>query len=163
MGDYRVQFSYAGRDGDEYTVVGRQAGRELRPYMTLAGEELLILHPGIRGAGEVFQNEHNNNRTSTWLYRLIGWFVMFLGLSCLSTMLEMLLDLHPPIRRVLVLDFSSLQFSVSVTLTLMILGCGWLWYRPLVGLAVLGLAGLPYMVPVARIILERGHRQRQRQ
>ena len=29
VGDYRVQFSYSGRAGDEFTVVGRQAGREV--------------------------------------------------------------------------------------------------------------------------------------
>ena len=34
VGDWRVQFSYSGRHGDEYTVVGRQTGREIRPYET---------------------------------------------------------------------------------------------------------------------------------
>ena len=29
VGDYRVQFSYSGRGGDEFTVVGRQSGREV--------------------------------------------------------------------------------------------------------------------------------------
>ena len=29
VGDYRVQFSYSGRQGEEYTIVGRQAGREV--------------------------------------------------------------------------------------------------------------------------------------
>ena len=61
-------------NGDLYTAVGRQAGREVRPYQTETGEELILLHPGIRGAGEVFQTEHNNNRTATWIYRLAGWF-----------------------------------------------------------------------------------------
>ena len=74
VGDYRVQFSYSGRHGDLYTAVGRQAGREVRPYQTETGEELLLLHQGVRGAGEVFQTEHNNNRTATWIYRLAGWF-----------------------------------------------------------------------------------------
>ena len=74
MGDYRVQFSYAGRHGDEFTVVGKQSGREVRPYQTESGEELLLLHAGIRGAGEMFQTEKNNNRTATWVYRLAGWF-----------------------------------------------------------------------------------------
>ena len=34
VGDYRVQFSYAGRHGEEFTVVGRQSGREIRAYQT---------------------------------------------------------------------------------------------------------------------------------
>ena len=56
----------------KYTVVGRQSGRELRSYSTEAGEELLILHPGIRSAHDIFRSEHNSNRTSTWIYRLAG-------------------------------------------------------------------------------------------
>ena len=35
VGDYRVQFSYSGRLGEEYTVVGRQAGREVRIILAL--------------------------------------------------------------------------------------------------------------------------------
>jgi len=78
-----VQFSYSGRAGDEFTVVGRQAGREVRPYKTEGGEELLILQEGIRSPAEVFRTEQNNNRTQTWLYRLGGWLAMFLGLTLL--------------------------------------------------------------------------------
>jgi len=73
VGDYRVQFSYAGRHGEEFTVVGRQSGREIRAYQTQAGEELLLLRAGQRGVEEVFSSEHDTNRTATWIYRLAGW------------------------------------------------------------------------------------------
>ena len=56
----------------QYTVAGRQSGREIRPYKTETGEELLILHGGIRTAAEVFRSEHISNRTTTWIYRLAG-------------------------------------------------------------------------------------------
>jgi hypothetical protein len=67
IGDLRVQFSYAGKDGDqvrllnhffikflqvykifsiEVTVVGKQSGKEIRPYVTYQGDELLFLQPG---------------------------------------------------------------------------------------------------------------------
>lgn len=163
VGDYRVQFSYAGRAGDEFTAVGKQAGREVRAYSTEAGEELLILQEGIRAAWEVFRTEHANNRTMTWIYRLGGWFVLFLGLSCVSHLLEVTLDLQPWLRRLLVLGVTSLHFSVSVTVTLAIIGMGWVWYRPLVGLALLTLAILPYVVPLTRMIVERGRSNRNRQ
>ena len=73
VGDWRVQFSYAGRDGDQYSVVGRQSGREIRPYQTQAGQELLLLQAGTRDPGQMFQSEHYSNRTTTWVYRLAGW------------------------------------------------------------------------------------------
>eukprot|EP00092_Neocalanus_flemingeri_P003678 GFUD01003952.1.p1 GENE.GFUD01003952.1~~GFUD01003952.1.p1 ORF type:complete len:406 (+),score=125.46 GFUD01003952.1:100-1317(+) len=152
VGEHRVQFSYAGRHGDQFTVVGRQAGREVRPYQTEAGEELLLLQAGLKEAGEVFHAEQISNRTATWVYRLAGWFVAFLGLSCLSSLLEMMMDQYPIMRRMVALGVTSLHFSVSITLSLSIIGLGWLWYRPLLGLALLLTGLLPHSVPVVRIM-----------
>jgi len=159
VGDFRVQFSYAGRHGDQFTTVGKQAGREVRPYTTQTGEELLLLQPGIRGAGEVFQTEHNNNRTATWIYRLAGWFVTFLGLSCLSSVLEILMDMYPSVKRVVTMGMSSLTFSLSITLTLSIIGLGWLWFRPFLGLLLLLIGVLPHSVTISRIVKIRRQRQ----
>jgi len=154
VGDWRVQFSYAGKQGDEFTAVAKQAGRELRPYSTEAGDELALLHSGLKSPDEVFRSEQNSNRTTTWIYRLAGWFVTFLGLSCLNNLLEMLLDHYPLFRRVLALGVTSINFSVSVSLTLLIIGLGWIWYRPFVGLAFLTLGVLPYIIPVSRIMID---------
>jgi len=152
VGDYRVQFSYAGRHGDKYTAVGRQSGREIRPYQTEGGEELLLLQDGVRGAGEVFHTEQFNNQTATWIYRLAGWFVTFLGLSCLSSLLEMMMDQYPIMRKMVAMGVTSLHFSVSITLSLFIIGVGWVWYRPLLGLLLLVVGLLPHSVPVARVM-----------
>ena len=54
VGDIQVHFSYAGKGGDLVSVVGRQSGREIRPYATESGEELLFLYPGARKPEEVF-------------------------------------------------------------------------------------------------------------
>eukprot|EP00092_Neocalanus_flemingeri_P010419 GFUD01011230.1.p1 GENE.GFUD01011230.1~~GFUD01011230.1.p1 ORF type:complete len:402 (+),score=104.11 GFUD01011230.1:139-1344(+) len=159
IGDYRVQFSYAGRQGEEFTVVGKQSGQEIVPYQAETGEELFILHTGLRGAGEVFMTEHYHNRTWTWIYRLAGWFSSFLGLLCVSHLLELVLDLYPTVRNMVTLGVTSLPFSVSITLTLTIIGVGWGWYRPIVGLALLVMGLLPYMVPISRIFLMRGDGQ----
>jgi len=152
VGDYRVHFTCAGREGDEFTIVGKQANREIVPYLTHAGEELFILHTGLRDAGSVFLTEQHHNRTWTWIYRLLGWFPIFLGLCCLSSLLELILDLYPVVRSVVSLGTTSLPFSVSVSLTLTIIGLGWSWYRPLVGLALLVMGLLPYMIPLSRLL-----------
>ena len=65
VGDFRVHFSYAGKGGDLVSVVGRQSGREIRPYATEAGEELLFLYPGK----DFFRNGWNTQFASI----LMGW------------------------------------------------------------------------------------------
>jgi len=153
VGDYRVQFTYTGRDGEEFTVVGRQSGREIRPYRTESGEELLILHQGIRSAAEVFRTEHFNNKTSTWIYRLGGWMIMFLGLSCVSNLAEMIISEHYFLRQIFGPGIAPLQMSASIALTLAIIGVGWIWYRPLVGGALVAISIVPYVIPFVKFIL----------
>lgn len=153
VGDYRVQFTYTGRDGDEFTVVGRQSGREIRPYRTESGEEMLLLHHGIRSATEVFRTEHFNNKTSTWIYRLGGWMIMFLGLSCVSNLAEMLISQHYFLRQIFGPGIAPLQMSASIALTLAIIGVGWIWYRPLVGGALVVISLLPYILPFVKFLL----------
>ena len=159
IGEHRVQFLYAGREGEAFTVVGKQVGQEIVPYQTEVGEELFILRTGLKEAGDVFLSEHHQNRTWTWIYRLLGWIPNFLGLCCLSSLLEHLLDLCPSLRSVLTLGLTSLPLSVSITLTLSIIGLVWSWYRPVVGLSLLMMGLLPYLLPVSRILQahDRGH------
>lgn len=153
VGDYRIQFTYAGRHGDEVTCVGKQAGREVRPYQTMAGDELLIMQQGIRGQEEVFRTEHNHNRTATWIYRLVGWFVMFLGFTCLNSIIQMACDLYPTLGRMVTLGVASVNFSVSMSVTLTIIGAGWVWFRPVLGLSLIFIASVPIIVPAIRILL----------
>ena len=156
IGEYRVQLLYAGREGEAFTVVGKQSGQDLVPYNTRAGEELFILRAGLKEAGEVFLTEHHQNMTWTWIYRLLGWLATFLGLCCLGALLEQLLDLLPSVRSVVTLGLTSLPFSVSISLTLTIIGVGWSVYRPIVGLALLVMGLLPYMAPLSTLILPDG-------
>ena len=88
-------------------------------------------------------------------------------LTLCSQVLELALDLVPRLRQVLALQIGSLPFSVSLTLTLGIIGesqvvwifgkcyvhlqgLGWLLFRPLLGFALLLLAAAPYIVPFYR-------------
>ena len=94
--------------------MGKQSGREIRPYQTETGDELLMLQKGFKTTDEVFHFEHAQNRLQTWVNRLMGWFATFLGFVCLSSMLDLIVDIDPRIRRPLELWFTSLPFSFSV-------------------------------------------------
>merc|ERR1719221_1128094 len=133
------------------SVVGRQSGREIRPYATESGEELLFLYPGERKPEEVFNFEHSQNRLQTWLYRLLGWFLMFLGYNCLSNVLDIIVDDSPQIRRVLVLGVTSLPFSFALSTFLLFIGIGWLLYRPVIGFVLLTMSVFPSLLALYRI------------
>jgi len=160
VGDIRVHFSYAGKDGDLVTIIGKQSGREIRAYETEIGEELLFLHPGIRKPEEVFHYEHSQNRLQTWVYRVLGWFLMFLGYNCISNLLDIIIDDSPSIRKIMSLGVTSLPFSFALSTTLLCIGIGWILYRPLLGGLMLGLALFPGLWSMYRLQQRRHHEWR---
>ena len=147
VGDIRVQFSYAGRHGDPVTVVGRQSGREIRPYVTESGDELLILHPGLRKPEDVFDFERAQSRLNTWFVRFAGWFATFVGFNIGLGLLEAGLDAYPrSVETALALGYASLPFSLSLTSAMTSVGVGWVAYRPGFGVTLFAVASLPFVV-----------------
>lgn len=166
VGDVRVQFSYAGKHGDTVTVVGKQSGREIKPYTadtaTGSQKELLFLYFGHRTAEDIFQSEHAQNRIKTWAVRLAAWLACFIGLNCISTILEMIVDDYPYIRSVLVMRITSIPFSLSISLMLLTTGVSWTLYRPLWGLMMLGIALTPITMAVYKIQQRKKAQNKQR-
>jgi hypothetical protein len=67
-----------------------QVGNEIRPYPMAPGVDISIVRQGSSTAEEIFWLEHVNNRWLTWALRGAGWFVCFLGSSCLVGLLNAL-------------------------------------------------------------------------
>ncbi|KAF0294586.1 Transmembrane protein 43 [Amphibalanus amphitrite] len=145
VGDIRVQFAYAGKSGDTVSVVGKQEGDRLVPYRTSNGHQLLLLQPGRRTHHDIFADELSSNRALTWWLRGAGWLLTFVGLSCLTSLLNVLVSRFPVVREVVALGVTSLNFSVSVAVSLATVAVSWLWFRPLVGVCLLVAAALPVL------------------
>ena len=54
----------------------------------MAGPEIYIVHMGKLDPEQMFSTEHAQNRFLTWCYRLGGWFLIFIGLSCFNKILQ---------------------------------------------------------------------------
>jgi len=162
VGDVRVQFSYAGKHGDTVTVVGRQSGREIRPYYSESGskEPLLFLYYGYRTAEDVFQSEHSQNRMRTWAFRIGAWIATFVGLNFVAHLLEMIVDEYPYVRTILVMRITSIPFSLSMSLMLVSTGLSWIVYRPLWGLLMTAIALAPICLAAYRVRQRRKAQER---
>lgn len=151
IGDIRVQFSYAGKAGEVVSIVGMQDGKEIRPYQTLAGDEILMLRHGRLSVEEMFLEERARNQWLTWAYRGLGWFMMFLGANCLTDILRCIVSRYSIVHDLLVLGINSINVAVSTSVCLLVISFAWIWYRPLLGGFLITGAAIPFLCSAIRL------------
>lgn len=151
VGDVRVRFSFAGLSGETsphgpaqtVSIVAMQRGEQLLPFKTKSGDTLEILYLEELSAEEVFAKEHQYNSMKTWGLRAAGWALMFLSIQLTMRIIYTLVDWVPILREFVSVGLKIFALCVSCSLSLITIGVGWLFYRPLVAAALGALALLP--------------------
>jgi len=139
IGDIRVQISYAGQQGETITVVAQLNDNGLLgPYnKSPLGMTILLLRPGYLSIGDMFSLEIGENRIQTWLYRGASWGIMYLACVCLSNVTRALVPRFRFCRRLLPVGQGSIKMHLSMTASLVITSMAWMWYRPILVVALL--------------------------
>ncbi|XP_038062268.1 transmembrane protein 43-like isoform X2 [Patiria miniata] len=152
VGDMRVTFSYSGVSGDKdsplgppdkVSIIAKQSGNQLTKYQTEAGDPLELVHFGEKTAEEMILDELYSSNVLTWTLRAGGWLLMFLGLNFMTNIIYTIVDWVPLLRTLVRIGLTAFNICVSLSLTTMTIALGWLWYRPLLSLALLALGLLP--------------------
>ncbi|KAM9408528.1 transmembrane protein 43 [Pholidichthys leucotaenia] len=151
VGDVRVKFSYAGLSGGNsglgpvqtVSIIAMQRGEQLLPFKTKSGDVLEILYLEDLTAQEVFVKEHKLNNMKTWGLRAAGWALMFVSIQLTMRIIYTLVDWVPILRDLVSIGLKIFALCVSCSLSLIVIGVGWLFYRPLVAMALGALALLP--------------------
>ncbi|KAG7244575.1 hypothetical protein INR49_029594 [Caranx melampygus] len=154
VGDVRVRFSFAGLSGETsrlgpahtVSIVAMQRGEHLMPFKTKSGDTLEILYLEELSAEEVFMREHQSNSMKTWGLRAAGWALMFLSIQLTMRIIYTLVDWVPVLRELVSTGLKIFALCVSCSLSLLTIGVGWLFYRPLVAAALGALALLPMLL-----------------
>lgn len=140
VGDIRV--SYAVARPQQVSVIGVQQGSTLAPYQASAGRAILLLRSGAHTAAGMFESEMKANVFLTWILRFVGFFVMFVGLRMIFGPLGVIGDVVPFFGRVVRAGTGLISFAIAAPLSLIIIALAWLFYRPLLGIALLVVAGV---------------------
>ncbi|XP_030385382.1 transmembrane protein 43 homolog [Scaptodrosophila lebanonensis] len=155
VGDLRILFSFAGMEGETYSIVGQIQGNKLGPFITSRGVPVLLVHPGALSVSEVFKLEHRAKVLNTWWWRFIGWIFIFFGVTCNAKLLRQML-LQVPLLAVLAPDPQfpiTNNFLIAFSLALIIAAVAWILNRPLIG-ACLFLAGASPFVWITRNLVD---------
>ena len=141
IGDLRISFSVV--LPQEVSVVARQVKDTFEPYKTAQDTEILMLSEGVQGAETMFQEAMEQNEIRTWALRLVGFILMFLGIRLFFDPLVTVADVVPFLGSLLGMGVGLFAGVIASALSLVTVSIAWIFYRPLLGLALLAVsAGL---------------------
>jgi hypothetical protein len=131
IGDQRVSFEVL-KPG-VFSILARQSGGTFEPYSTKAGKEIERVEPGTVSAAAMFQHAQSENAIITWVLRLVGFVLMFIGFGMIFKPLSVLGDVVPFIGSIIGAGTGLAALLLALGGTFLTIAIAWLAVRPLFG------------------------------
>ena len=138
VGDARVKFESI--PAGDASVLASQVNETFQPYATTAGTSIARISSGVQSKELMFAAAQTDNNIITWVLRGAGFLLMFLGLAFILNPLKVLADVIPFIGSLVGAGTATIAFFLSVTGSSLTISLAWVWYRPVVGIAMLAVA-----------------------
>ncbi|MBR1921853.1 MAG: TMEM43 family protein [Kiritimatiellae bacterium] len=138
VGDMRVTFSVV--LPHDVSLVAKQRGDTFVGYLAKSKKRVDLLSDGVRDASEMFEAARSANALMTWLVRLGGFLLMFIGLSTALKPLSVLADVLPILGDVVGMGTGLVAGVVAFVCALATIAVAWIFYRPVLGALLLAAA-----------------------
>ena len=140
IGDARIEFESV--PPSDVSLVAVQKGDSFVEFDSgQGGGNVFRLMLGKKTAAEMFAQMEAENTTLTWILRVVGFFLMVIGISLIFRPLVVVADVVPIVGSLLESGLGFVAFALAVPLTLVTIAVGWIAYRPLLGITLLLVAG----------------------
>src|SRR5262245_3856410 len=135
VGDLRIAFSIV--KPQPVTVLAVQKSGSFNPFVASNKTTLQYLRPGVLTADVMLAKAEQENTMMTWIGRAVGFLMMAFGLYLVFNPLVTFADVIPFVGTLLGTGIALFAAVVSLALSLITIAVAWLWYRPLLGGALL--------------------------
>jgi hypothetical protein len=135
VGDMKISFQEV--PAQAASIIAAQAGSSFGPYTTHEGTEVQLISAGTVPAAAMFKAAQDENTLITWVLRAVGVVAMFLGFSLILRPLSVLGSVIPFLGDVIGAGAGLVGLLCTAAIAPVAIAFGWLWYRPLVGIAVI--------------------------
>ena len=140
IGDMRVSFAEVPLQ--RASIVAMQSGSGLAPFRTRAGTEVELIAAGDVPAAMMFQEAEQENTSLTWILRGAGAVIMLVGFAMMLRPLAVAGDIVPLLGKLLSAGVMLVAVLCTVATAPMVIAFAWLWYRPLVAVAIFVVGGV---------------------
>ena len=124
------------------SIIAKQVGSGFEPYRTSAGNDISMLRMGTHSPESMFEAAISGNALFTWVLRVVGFVIMFIGFKLILGPLVVLADVVPIVGTFIGVGTSIVSFLLAAPLTLITVAIAWVFYRPLLGVILLAVAAV---------------------
>jgi hypothetical protein len=138
-GDVRITFEVV--MPAKVTVMAVVDGDTFKPYKAKNGKRFQTLVMGKKTGDEIIDEEKEVNNIFLWILRIVGTLIVIGGLKGIFDFISTLLKIVPFVANIIGWGIGVVCTVVGVAWSLIIIAIAWLFYRPLLGISLLLLAG----------------------
>ena len=140
VGDMRITITYTPPGGD-LSVIAQVQGNTFTKYTAENGKEFSSVQNGVVSAEQMFESEHSSNSMWTWILRIVGLFLVIGGLRSMFSILPTLFKVLPFLGNIVDAGVGLVCSIFGFVWSFIIIAIAWLFYRPLIGILFLLIAG----------------------
>ncbi|MBR1447934.1 MAG: TMEM43 family protein [Prevotella sp.] len=139
VGDVRITFEKV--VPAKVTVMAVVEGDSFKPYKAKNGKRFQTLVMGKKSGDEIIESEKDANSMWLWALRIIGILLVIGGLKGIFGFIEAILKVVPFVADIFGWGVRLVCTVLGFVWSLIVIAVAWLFYRPLLGISLLVLAG----------------------
>ena len=139
VGDVRVTFEKV--VPAKVTIMAVVDGDSFKPYKAKNGKRFQTLVMGKKTGDEIIEGEKEANNMILWPLRILGIVIIIGGLKGIFGFLETILKVVPFIANIFGWGVGIVCTVVGIVWSLIVIALAWLFYRPVLAISLLAIAG----------------------
>ncbi|MBO7620405.1 MAG: TMEM43 family protein, partial [Victivallales bacterium] len=140
IGDLRVKFTIS--KPHDVSLIAVQKGDTFTDYKAKNGKTQFLFRDGTHTAEDLFAAKAASNKMKRWLFRVIGFMLMYIGMGMVFRPLSVLADVIPFLGTIVGKGTSFVAFIIAAICSLVTIAIAWIAYRPIIGISLLVVAGV---------------------
>lgn len=153
VGDVRVSFFEV--TPAEVSIIARISGDTFVPFRASNGETFYKLGMGAQDQTVMFDNAKSSNSMMTWILRIVGILLCIAGIRMIVAPLQVIADVIPLLGSIVGAGTGLVALLLGCAWSLVIIAIGWIRFRPLLGICLLGAA-----VALIAFLIVRGRKRK---
>ena len=149
IGDVRITVTYT-PPGVDFSLIAQVKGNTFTPFIAETGMEFWTSENGIVSAEQMFEDELDANSLFTWIIRAIGVLLIIGGLRAMFSIIPKLLNFVPFLGSIVSAGLGFVCIVFGIVWSSLIIAIAWLFYRPLIAVLFLVIAGAGIFLLIKR-------------